>query len=246
MILTCPSCSASYHVANQDIGIEGRKVRCKKCLHVWFHAGEKKALEDIITRIQETDIDVDGLIFGDSKSVAPQKSEGISWLSSIKHIILLPISIFNKNNRAVAGAAVGLACFALICAGLVIGKHSVMAMYPSSESTYVMLGLHKPLPFINPEEAIIIDKPEIVGDSTSLKIRGSIINLASQDVALPSFSVTLLDGQKAELHKFDYTSEQKFLAKESAIPLEITIPEDIYKDIENKDFAEAIIKFSKP
>lgn len=35
MIVTCPSCSARFRVAQGQIGPEGRKVRCGNCGHVW-------------------------------------------------------------------------------------------------------------------------------------------------------------------------------------------------------------------
>jgi len=36
MILTCPECATSYSTPPGAIGSEGRKVKCRKCAHVWF------------------------------------------------------------------------------------------------------------------------------------------------------------------------------------------------------------------
>ncbi len=36
MLLTCPSCSSTYEVADGAIGSAGRKVRCTFCSHVWM------------------------------------------------------------------------------------------------------------------------------------------------------------------------------------------------------------------
>ncbi len=36
MILTCQECNATYCVADQVIGLEGKMVKCAKCHHVWF------------------------------------------------------------------------------------------------------------------------------------------------------------------------------------------------------------------
>lgn len=36
MILTCPECTTSYTIPDGVIDADGRKVKCKKCAHVWF------------------------------------------------------------------------------------------------------------------------------------------------------------------------------------------------------------------
>src|SRR5687767_14972228 len=36
MIVTCPACATRYAVAAAAIGVEGRRVRCARCQHVWF------------------------------------------------------------------------------------------------------------------------------------------------------------------------------------------------------------------
>ena len=36
MILTCPECTTNYAIPDGAIDADGRKVKCKKCAHVWF------------------------------------------------------------------------------------------------------------------------------------------------------------------------------------------------------------------
>jgi len=36
MILTCPECNTRYHVAEGEIGEQGRFVRCSACSHEWL------------------------------------------------------------------------------------------------------------------------------------------------------------------------------------------------------------------
>jgi predicted Zn finger-like uncharacterized protein len=40
MILTCPECATRYEIDGANFPPEGRKVRCKKCGHVWHQPAE--------------------------------------------------------------------------------------------------------------------------------------------------------------------------------------------------------------
>lgn len=43
MIVTCPSCLARFAVISQDLGIDGRRVRCGRCRHDWFQTPAQEA-----------------------------------------------------------------------------------------------------------------------------------------------------------------------------------------------------------
>jgi predicted Zn finger-like uncharacterized protein len=45
MILVCPNCAARYEVEGTKLPAEGRKVRCKKCGHVWHQQPEADRAE---------------------------------------------------------------------------------------------------------------------------------------------------------------------------------------------------------
>ena len=138
MILTCPSCSASYNVEIAQIGSEGRQVRCKKCRHIWFQNGEKQALEDLINLVQSTDIDVD-IGFDDDKSKAKvrkntQKELEVGWYQKIiLDFIKNRLSSVDKKTflNHFAGVMVAFAVFMCLLFVLISQRRFIASKFPS-------------------------------------------------------------------------------------------------------------------
>lgn len=57
MIIDCPNCSARFVVKTEDIGENGRQVKCSKCGHKWFKEPAKKTSNTQEQAQQEQDID---------------------------------------------------------------------------------------------------------------------------------------------------------------------------------------------
>jgi predicted Zn finger-like uncharacterized protein len=53
MIISCPSCQASFRVDAARLGPDGKKVRCSKCGNIW-HALPDKARESTLVAMEET------------------------------------------------------------------------------------------------------------------------------------------------------------------------------------------------
>ena len=168
MILTCPSCSASYMVSPDAIGIEGRRVKCKKCQHIWTADSEKRIIDELITRIQETEIEVDDIDFGVmKKAVQPKKpqiplkdyiSSAFSKLPIFHYFSLRELSF----SRLCAAFMVALALCSIICYSLVALRWSVVQAVPSLNPLYISLGFHMfPYANINPEDSLIIENNNI-------------------------------------------------------------------------------------
>lgn len=55
MLISCPSCKASFAVPAKAIGETGKKVKCTKCAHVWFQEPvrvDKSKLDNIPANIE--------------------------------------------------------------------------------------------------------------------------------------------------------------------------------------------------
>jgi len=241
MILTCPSCSASYNVDNAQIGPEGREVRCKKCKHVWFQVGEKQKLEDLINLVQSTHIDVD-IDFDDDKKSSKPKIAKNKKSPSEGGILQKLILSFIKNRFAsvdkktflnhFSGAMVALAIFMCLLFGLVSQRFALTAHFPSLIAPYEAAGF--PIvnyARINPEEALIIDRVMIDGEGEKRQIIGSLINLTSQNVKVPAFKLSFMDEKGQILGELKYQMPVSVLNKELSANFAVPVPEKAQKGL---------------
>lgn len=253
MILTCPSCSASYNVPNDAIGAEGRAVRCKKCKHEWFQEGEKKALEDLINLIQKTDIDLDQLSFeeGQRKNKAKAVNSQIKFFVRLKSLLdkivppWLKNYLFSNDNRGFlshfAGFMVALATFSCLILVLVMGRWGITSAFPSLTSVYEAGGF--PLTSfarINPEEALTIDRVALQTEGEKREITGSLINLTSRNIKVPRFKLTYLDGKGAILKESVQHLPLEVIQREVAFHFNLTVPDDA-----PHDFSSVKISFTE-
>lgn len=257
MILTCPSCSASYNVSTDAIGLDGRTVRCRKCKHEWFQQGEKQALEDLINLVQATDLNLDELSFDDGKKkpkalAAKPKAKLSEKLSAVLgKIIPAPLKnlFISGDNRGFlshfASFMVALAVFSCLVLVLVTGRWSITHVLPSLTGIYEAAGF--PLTNyarLNPEESLIIDRvvfqaPE--GKSGGKReITGSLINLTSQNIKVPTFKLAYLDAAGAVLQEGVQTLPIAVLQKELSYNFNLIVPEGV-----PQNFSAVTISFTE-
>lgn len=84
MIVNCPECQASYNLAEDLIGEEGRQVKCSQCNHQWLQKKDHAEALELST-------------------VIPQKSKsrGLDWIveeSSVKEHKLIKEHVVKENN----------------------------------------------------------------------------------------------------------------------------------------------------
>ncbi len=245
MILTCPSCSASYNVPNDSIGVEGRNVRCKKCKHEWFQEGERKALEDLINLVESTEINMDVLAFDDGKKkdipkkAIPKQTKTKVKLSarlaaSLDKIVPTPLKnyVFSGSKRSFlshfAGFMVAMAVFSCLLLALVAGRWTITGIFPSLSSVYIAVGF--PLneyAHLNPENALIIDRVAVQNEGEKHQITGSLINLTSQIIKVPSFKMSYLDEKGNILHETVQSLPIRTIQKELSYSFSLPIPEAV-------------------
>jgi predicted Zn finger-like uncharacterized protein len=254
MILTCPSCSASYNVPNEAIGLDGRAVRCKKCKHEWFQDGEKKALEDLINMVEATDINLDALSFGDNKKSALARQAKTKVKLSVRMVAILdkiipaPLKnyLLSGDKRSFlshfASFMVALAVFSFLCLVLVTGRWGITHVFPSLASVYEAAGF--PLTSyarLNPESSLIIDRVAFQDEDKKREIIGSLINLTSQNVKVPSFKVSYLDEKGTVLQESVQNLPITMIQKELAFSFSLPVPKSV-----PPNFSAVKISFTEP
>lgn len=257
MILTCPSCSASYMVPSEAIGDSGRDVRCKKCGHTWFQPSEKDSLDELITRIQAVDDHDNDLSFDDSLPsqghVKNQKADSSIFTKLIKKIsgvlkgnadrfargkaVLLP----NEKARRVVGmaasAGAGFVVFACLLSGLIVARGSVAGVIPETIPLYKLAGFSVDSHvFINPEDSLVIERPQILLNEHGGELKGSVINLTALEVPLPKISVTYLDGHGQVLKTEAHHLSQPSIQKESSVDFSFPVEKDVAGGLAQVEF----------
>lgn len=243
MILTCPSCSARYNVPNEDIGIDGRTVRCRKCQHEWFQSGERKKLEDLISMVQESDLDLDQLSFDDGKKRPKQKDKGagislVARISGVSGKIRLVLSPVLQNQGAIRHFAAGMvaiavfSCFILV---LVTARWGITGVFPSLMPIYESAGF--PLvgyARLNPEDALIIDRVDLKTHESKPDqngIIGHLINLTSRAVRVPQFKISYVNDRGGVLHDSIEILPIHVIGKEGVFPFHLPLLPNLSEDV---------------
>lgn len=232
MILTCPSCSASYNVPDQAIGAQGRDVRCKKCLHMWYFKPEgvaeamvdsavavekvkssekpKVSLDELINQIQADDSHDDDISFADAMaslkdSTKKEKKKKSNWT--------MPKFIKAKQ---LAGAMVGIAVFMVCLFTLVHFRAGVVNIIPATENVYAQLGFKlKPYIYASPEESFVIEQFGLMTKNDTTNLRARFINLTSDNVYIPPVKVTFADVDGNVVFEGEYKLPVTSIAKEA-------------------------------
>lgn len=94
MILTCEKCNKRYFVRDEEIGPEGRKVRCVICKHTWYQAPH----EALITmKIDPEELPANPRAVNESNP--PRFSAG--WMSFCAALVLVFGGIYFGRNMIV-------------------------------------------------------------------------------------------------------------------------------------------------
>jgi len=206
MILTCDDCNTRYVVPSQNIGAEGRRVRCSHCDYEWFQEFVDEGEEDsesesdlpVEDEIEEDDEDQEEVIepIPDSVKPVPDSSE-VPAISGRSHVLSKTQQQFIRGYQA--------ACVVLIIiiAGLGFFKNIIVMTWPFSLALYEFVGLDvtivgEHLIFENIEAKVMKNS----SGTASLYIEANILNLSEKESQIPTIMATLIDIQGNEIEKW--------------------------------------------
>lgn len=223
-------------VPAEAIGDTGRDVRCKKCAHTWFQQSEKESLDALISRIQSSDIVEDDISFDDLKSLGrPKKVEPAGIMARLKALFVKNHSLSKESSpvlKYVASGMVALAVVSVLLWGACVERLKVASAIPSLAPVFADMGFRmSPYEMVNPEEALIVEKVELVADKNGQNIKGNLINLTSGEIKLPRIGVTYLDAKGESINQNTYKLALVSLKKEANISFSLPVPAPLSPEV---------------
>ena len=189
MILTCPACATSYFIADDLVGPNGRKVRCKSCGEVW-KASNDEPLELTVAPepvVIEPDPEVSL-----AETPAPELPKAFRARAEQQ-----------RRLRRAAAQGIAWAGMASVFVGLVASawlfRVEVVEAFPRAAAAYAMVGSP-----VNPVglDFEAMSAKEAPGHPGMVLVSGALRNVRDGEIVAPPVRVALLDAHGAEIgHK---------------------------------------------
>ncbi len=198
MIVTCSNCSAKFAVKAEDIGEDGRKVRCSICRHVWFQVLPPE-LPEILKSIAE--------MHPDTQEVQPIP-EGSN----------LPAEISYSYREPVVFKAV-FTCLVVILIFItsLVGNNKIR---PYLGTYYNALGIYD-------DRGIILYNATAEKNNSEtgqeLLVKGRIVNESNSEKLIPNLRITLTNENYKSLRVVTLDSQGTLLMPGEGVNFENNI-----------------------
>jgi predicted Zn finger-like uncharacterized protein len=205
MILTCPSCTVRYVVAEGAIGPNGRTVRCASCGHQWYEKAEVGLDESLFEpmdidfnetaeRDEETDFDsilrkemeIDPIPAG----VLPPPREDDPILAQLGP---RPKKTLPKIPGKWAGYASAAAVWCFIFAAIFYFQPAISRAWPASNLLYTMAGFEPS----QPGAGLALENLNAQMLESGIRMTGDIRNTQSVDKPVPAV-MAIITGHEGE------------------------------------------------
>jgi predicted Zn finger-like uncharacterized protein len=222
MILTCPECATRYEIDSAKFPAAGRKVRCKKCSHVWFQPGEGGEPEPVVAApIPEPEPEPTPAFAAEPEDDAPPVRAYRGTVTADEAIAPTPRKAARKHGGWAQTLAHVFGWAALIGAILIIGwatmqyRKQIATDWPKSASLFARMGMAvntRGLDFTDVEH-----KSQIEDGQPVLVITGRLVNGAAHSVAVPRLRVTLSDDAKHPIYRWSFAAAANVAAPGQSI-----------------------------
>lgn len=212
-------------VASEALGSEGREVRCGKCGHMWFQAGERDSLDELPPEEPgefdigfEPHVDRPEIVEPTPDILKPKpvpEEPPKVWLE--KEVV-----VSKKTAASVLSAFILVWIFAFI---LISARESLAKVSPFLAGAYEKLGLHLP----QEDSSIAVDRFKVTKDGKKLSASLYLINLTSDEVPVKKITAEMLDLDDKLMKSIDVKVPEPTIKGESQSKIEFSF-DDAPKD----------------
>lgn len=169
MIVSCPACEGRFEVDKEQLGYDGRVVRCGKCGNCWHQMPENDP------RVAAAEPDV---------PPPPRRR---------------PPAVKKKGRGVLVGWVLLLLFVAGVAAGAWFERQRIVERFPQLADAYALLGIPVVPPGAVLDLVVMEPTSTVEAGDTVVTVRGTITNVSKLKQTLPNLRAQVLDGQGSVL-----------------------------------------------
>lgn len=195
MILTCPSCTTRYFVADEAVGAQGRAVRCQACGHNW------RAQAEVPLELTATPIDDTVETSAPQAEAERQAPETLAETPApeLPKAYRARAETARRTRRAalhgMAWAGVASLFLGLIGTALLF-RIEVVELMPRAAAAYAAVGLPVNVTGLEFEQ---LEAHALADTADKVRVSGVVRNIRDREIVAVPIRVTLLDEHGAEI-----------------------------------------------
>ena len=204
MILVCPSCSTRYLLSSSAIGADGRDVRCAKCAHQWFQAGDQDMPPP--APLSEEDFELADSVELDpaldpppepapeplAEEPIPESVKPLPEGSNVPAYAADVIAPQSNLQAQMSGYGAALFIFLTLLSAMFVMKEKIVLAWPPLAMVYELAGM----PIEIKGEGLVMetlsaDLMKDEKDQDVLVLSGRVINLTDHSIKVPPMMAVL-------------------------------------------------------
>lgn len=236
MLITCENCQTQYTLDPAKLSPGGHRVRCTKCLHIWFVAPEGDIAPELpqpaapeFPAAEETFQPADGEAWSPQPEETAQPERNVPTTvdaipSSLKNGAAADgaMPVVDHNPGGMGATQFGLFTFLLLVfatiIGLFLGRGYIIQHWPAMSALYDRAGLGVPVP----GEGLKLLEMTTQQQGSMLTVKARVSNMSASDMAYPSLTVILRGPYGAALKEWTVPAEDVTLKAGDSAPVSLT------------------------